>query len=180
MRCEICGMEFPSKGVMIEVDGARLLVCENCRRFGVEAKKQTSRRIVSPVKPAVNIPKKTQKLGRPRSMQAKPLRAQILEYELVEDYPQQIRSARESSGLTQSEFAQKIGERLSIVQKLETGKMRPSDTMIEKIDRVLRINLRAPVEEDLATHHYQKPSTELTIGDIAKSLVKKKDEEEPN
>lgn len=163
---------------MIEVDGAKLLVCQRCKRFGVEVKKQARERNVSPVKPAVKIPYKTLKPSRPKPMREKAVKAEILEYELVDDYPQQIRSARESSKLTQADFAQRIGEKLSIVQKLETGKIRPSDALIEKINRVLRINLRAPVEEDLASHHYQKPNLELTIGDIAKPVVKKKDDEE--
>ena len=173
-------MESSSNGVTIEVDGARLLVCERCRRFGVEVKKKPSKSVTSTVKPLINTPQKAQRPARPRPMHVKALRAEISEYELAENYPQQIRTARESLKLTQSEFAQKIGERLSIVQKLETGKMRPSDTLVEKIDRVLRINLRTTVEEDMASHHYQKPNTDLTIGDIAKPVVKKKDDEGPH
>jgi putative transcription factor len=171
-------MESSSSGVTIEVDGAKLLVCERCRRFGVEVKKKPSKHILPPVKTITNAPQKPQKITRPRLVHAKTLTTQVSEYELAENYPQRIRTARESAKLTQGEFAQKIGERLSIVQKLETGKIRPSDTLVERIDRLLRINLRTPVEEDLTSHHYPKPNTDLTIGDIARPMVKKKDDEE--
>jgi putative transcription factor len=173
-------MESSSSGVTIEVDGAKLLVCERCRRFGVEVKKKPSKRITPPVKTVTDIPLKLQKPTRPRPARARTLTTEISEYELAEDYPQRIRTARESCKLTQGEFAQKIGEKLSIVQKLETGKIRPSDTIVEKIDRLLRINLRTPVEEDMTSHHYQKANVDLTIGDIAKPMVKKKDDEEPH
>lgn len=163
---------------MIEVDGAKLMVCERCRRFGTEVKKQAKKSIVLPAKPVPKAPPRVAKPSRPGPAREKAKITVILEYDLVDDYPQQIRSARESSKLTQSELAQRIGERLSIVQKLETGKIRPSDVIIEKIDRVLRINLRAPVEEDVASHHYQKPDLELTIGDIAKPSIRKKDDED--
>jgi putative transcription factor len=178
LRCEICGMESSSEGVMIEVDGAKLRVCERCRRFGAEVKKQAKKRVISPAKPVTNPPKIMQRPTRSKPIHPKPIRIAISEYDLVDNYPQQLRSARESLKLTQGEFAQKIGERLSIVQKLETGKIRPSDTLIEKIERVLRISLRAPVEEDATSHDYQKSKTELTIGDIAKPTFKKKDDEE--
>jgi putative transcription factor len=168
-------VDIPSEGIMIEVDGAKLFVCERCKRFGTEVKKQIRKRDIPPTKTVTRISLKTPNVERPK-LRREGIGKVEMQYELVDDYPQQIRHARESSSLTQSEFAQKIGERLSIVQKLETGKIRPSDAIIEKINRILRINLRTAVEEDLPSYHHQKPNLELTIGDMAKSVVKKKDD----
>lgn len=176
LRCEICGTELSEEGVMVEVDGARLLVCEGCKRFGGEIKRSSNKPRVSPSKPASKIPDKVSELAKIKPVREKIARAESSESDLVEDYPQQIRRARESLKLTQVELAKRIGERLSIIQKLETGKMRPTDTLVERIYRVLHITLRAPIEEELATHHYPKPNVELTIGDIAKRVEKKKDD----
>jgi putative transcription factor len=191
LRCEICGREVSEKGAMIEVDGAKLLVCAQCRKFGEESKQRfgqdrktpsfapsawTGQPRVSPSQTPARIPRKiTKKAPEPKVMREKRKKAEASEYELVDDYPQRIKRAREDLGFTQSELANKVGEKLSIIQKLETGKMRPSDVLIDKLDRLLRITLRAPVEDDLIPHDFEKASVELTIGDIAKQVSKKKE-----
>jgi putative transcription factor len=98
------------------------------------------------------------------------------EYELIEDYPQKIKQGREALGISQGELANRIGERLSIIQKLETGKIRPSDVIIDKLNRALRITLRAPVEDDSIPHDFKKADVELTFGDVAKQITKRKED----
>jgi putative transcription factor len=102
-------------------------------------------------------------------------KSELQEYELVEDYPQRIRRARESIKATQTELAKRIGERLSIIQKLETGKMWPSDLLVERIERTLHITLRTPISDDSIPHEREKTTSELTIGDIADTVVRKKE-----
>lgn len=163
------------KGILIDVEGARLTVCDRCKRFGQEVRKHLNRPRASPSHPptetALRIHKRTIK---PRPVQEKTPKSELQEYELVEDYPQRIKRARESLKATQLELGKRIGERLSIIQKLETGKMWPSDSLVEKIERTLHITLRAPVSDDLISHHYEKPTSELTIGDVANPVAKKK------
>jgi len=164
-----------TKGILIEVEGARLAVCERCKRFGQEVRKHLNQPRASPshlpIKTAPTIPRRTVK---PKPVRDKTPKSELQEYELVEDYPQRIRRARESLKATQIELGKRIGERLSIIQKLETGKMWPSDSLVEKIERTLHITLRAPASDDSISHHYEKPKSELTIGDIANPVVKKK------
>jgi putative transcription factor len=191
LRCEICGREVSEKGAMIEVDGAKLLACAQCRKFGEESKQRFGQpRKTQPFVPSTRtgqsrvpasqiparIPRKiTKKVPEPKFIREKREKAESSEYELVDDYPQRIKRAREDLGFTQSELANKVGEKLSIIQKLETGKMRPSDVLIDKLDRLLRITLKALVEDDLIPHDFEKSDVELTIGDIAKQVTKKKE-----
>jgi putative transcription factor len=191
LRCEICGREVSEKGTMIEVDGAKLLVCAQCQKFGEESKQRfgqprktpsfvpsirTGQSRVSPSQTPARMPRKiARKALEPKVMREKREKAESSEYELVDDYPQRIKHAREDLGFTQSELANKVGERLSIIQKLETGKMRPSDALIDKLNRVLRTTLRALVEDDLIPHDFEKADVELTIGDVAKQVTKKKE-----
>lgn len=191
MRCEICGREAAERGTMIEVDGAKLLVCEQCRRFGGQNKQRSSKpNPASFSTPSTRVGQARASLSQtPAKMPRKPPKRFVeprvarerirkpvpLEYELVEDYPQRIKQGREALGLTQGELGKKIGERLSIIQKLETGKMRPSDVIIDKLNRVLRVTLRAPVEDDSIPRDFEKAKVELTIGDIAEQVKKKKE-----
>lgn len=191
MRCEICGKEVAEKGTMIEVDGAKLLVCGQCRKFGGENKPRRGKPNptsfsppsshvgqprASPSQPLAKMPRKPPKrFIEPRAARERMEKPAPAEYELVEDYPQKIKQSREALGLNQSELANRIGEKLSIVQKLETGKIRPPDVIIDKLTRVLRTTLRAPVEDDSIPHDFEKASVELTIGDVAKQVTKKKE-----
>lgn len=176
---------------MIEVDGAKLLVCAQCRKFGEESRQRLGQprktpsfvpptRVGEPRESPSQSTARTQRKIPKRALEPKAVRekrekAESSEYELVDDYPQRIKHAREDLELTQSELANKVGEKLSIIQKLETGKMRPSDVLIDKLNRVLRITLRAPVEDDLIPHDFEKADAELTIGDVAKQVTKKKE-----
>jgi putative transcription factor len=177
---------------MIEVDGAKLLVCEQCRKFGGGNKQRSpktsqasfstpSARVgqprAAPSQLSAKIPRKPpQRFVEPR-VKRQPIKGAVpQEYELIEDYPQKIKEGRETLGISQSELANRIGERLSIIQKLETGKIRPSDVIIDKLNRTLRISLRAPVEDDSIPHDFKKSGTELTIGDVAKQITKRKED----
>jgi putative transcription factor len=175
LKCEICGGDTHSRGILIEVEGARLTVCDRCRRFGRETKplrrpRDSPRDVASKTSPTIVRPS-----AKPRLVQEHSSKSELQEYELVEDYPQRIRRARESIKATQTELAKRIGERLSIIQKLETGKMWPSDLLVERIERTLHITLRTPISDDSIPHEREKTTSELTIGDIADTVVRKKE-----
>jgi len=192
LRCEICGKEVDERGTMIEVDGAKLLACAQCRKFGGENKQRprkpnpvsfslASARSGEPRTPlsqptARTARKAPERFIEPRAPRRRIERLAPQEYELIEDYPQIIKQGREALGFSQSELANRIGERLSVIQKLETGKIRPSDVIIDKLNRTLRIALRAPVEDSSVPHDFKKAGTELTIGDVAKQVTKKKED----
>ena len=55
--------------------------------------------------------------------------------ELLVDYPKKIKDTREALGWKQEELASKMGERLSIINKLERGDMRPDDALIHKVEK---------------------------------------------
>jgi len=63
------------------------------------------------------------------------------EAELVEDYGQRIKKAREKAGLKQAAFAQKINEKQSLLRKIEREEVLPSEAVRRKIERSLNISL---------------------------------------
>ena len=129
LKCELCGATIYGKASTIEIDGAILQVCEKCSRFG---KRVTSRPSAIPVKRAIA-----------------PTNRLNFEEELVvrEDFHILIKRAREGLGLTQEELGRKLGEKTSVISKLETGKLKPSIPLARKIEHALKIKILEEVSE---------------------------------
>jgi len=141
MLCEMCGKQVTfCKKVMIE--GVHLEVCSECAKFGKEQNK--------PKDPAEAAPKPiiVQRLE-VREKRSKPM--DILEKverdDLVDDYPARIRNARSKVGMSQKDLAMKINEKLGLIQKIETGDMKPDEKLITKLHKELGVVLKEKVTE---------------------------------
>ncbi len=149
--CEMCGVDVP-KTRRVLIEGTPLNVCNNCARFGSAIPKEEEARS-APV--AVGIRRKSY---RPRDVYEKDIDI------LVTDYPTRIREAREGMGISQEDLGRQLNEKLSVINKLETGDMRPDDKLVAKLERSLGIKLR----EKLTASKVEKTTTgqALTIGDL--------------
>jgi putative transcription factor len=63
------------------------------------------------------------------------------EPELVPDYAEFVKSAREKKGLKQEEVAKKVNEPASLIKKIETGKIRPTEKLARKLEVFLGVEL---------------------------------------
>ncbi len=95
--------------------------------------------------------------------------------ELVEDYGQQIRKARQALQLSQEEFSRKIAEKVSVLQKIEAGRLVPSDSLVHKLEHALKIHLVQKTLETSSTEKKFSRPLELTLGDVA--VMQKKSSE---
>ena len=86
--------------------------------------------------------------------------------ELAQDFDEQIRQARESAGLSQEDLAKDLNEKASLIQKLEQGKMLPTDEMQEKLERSLDIDLTAGGSTDETEWESDSDAGEYTLGDV--------------
>ena len=68
--------------------------------------------------------------------------------ELVEDFGELVRRARIKLGLTQQDLAAQLNEKLTVIKKIEAGQFRPSIQLARKLEKFLKIQLLAPVEEE--------------------------------
>ncbi len=150
--CEMCGAEQDRLRPVL-VEGTRLRLCDRCSRFGEEIPPAKTRPATLP--------------SAPRTRTDRPVRE--TEYDLAPDFPDRLRRAREAFGWKREELARRISEKLSVLEKLEKGRMRPPDTLVAKLERVLKIRLRERVEEGEAPRHTE--ATPLTLGD----LIRRKD-----
>jgi putative transcription factor len=156
MECEVCGKAIYGRAEKVSLDGARLYVCSSCAQFTpshqtYEIKQQPVQR--APRKPRPSTPRSPRQELIPDNLA------------LVTDYGQRIRKAREQQGYSHEELSRKIGERISLLQKVETEKMVPDRPLITKLEHTLKIRL-----QEIATRASEVPKqklTALTLGDIA-------------
>jgi putative transcription factor len=154
MRCEVCGKPIRGEPLYRVIEGARMMVCHECARFGREWR---------PPPP------------RPRRRRRVDLLEAVERLQPIEGYGELIRRARERLNLTQEELGMRLGEKASVIRKLERGELVPDRRLAEKLRRVLRIEVLAPEAPTPTVVGLVKPS-EVTIGDLIK--VRKKEEDE--
>jgi putative transcription factor len=88
--------------------------------------------------------------------------------EVVQDYDDRIRDARESEGLTQEELADQLNEKASLIRKIERGDVLPSDSIQRKLERGLDIDLSMGGSGDDAEWSGGSATGGTTLGDVVK------------
>ncbi len=181
--CEICGSVIEGRGIERMIEGTKMMVCGNCARFGEAIKRAppvTSATSVSPVRRRKKGT--TTRTPTPRSRRKKVSipspEKWATRYEIVENYSTLIRKAREKMELTQEELGQELNEKGSVIQKIETGRVKPTDPKsIIKLERTLNITIHKPIEKE----EYSPPPTKgkdfTTLGEVVKFRKKKKEKE---
>lgn len=162
MNCEVCGQKIIGYPIKVVIEGVTLSVCNKCSKLGEIVKESKQ----------INKKSSFTKLVKPRLIKTQKLPKEILEYEIIEDYAQKIKNAREKVKITQEELAKKINEKLSVIQKIEAGKIVPDLKLARILEHFLKIKLVIPKNEPIVSVNSKIP--ELTFGDIVKIKNKSK------
>lgn len=161
MRCEVCGRKIHTAPITAVIEGARLTVCVECSKHGkIVTSDEYAPKPKLAGKPSVRIPVVIQK--------KKPEAKVEITQEIIENYSQKIRHAREKLGLTHEELGKRIKEKTSVIGKLETGKIMPNNILATKLEHALKIKLLTPVtaEDKVPQQMAKATTTELTLGDL--------------
>lgn len=146
INCELCGkVEERLHRALIE--GVELNVCNDCSKFG---------KVLAPTKKSfTKIPIK--------KIEDKEEKIELL----AENYAEIIKKKRESMGLTQKDFANKLNEKESTIHKIETGVLEPSLALAKKLEKILGVRL---IKEYQEKHEiFKRKKTEgFTLGDFIK------------
>jgi putative transcription factor len=148
MICEMCGKEVEAVS-RVRVEGSVLSLCADCTKFGVLIAPPPT-----PVEPAgrpspggTSVGPATARFATPgRRMEERDLYKELPDLELAPDWSKRIRIAREKLAWTPEDLAKKLNEKKSIVLKLESGGFHPPDATVRKVERLLKIRLRADPE----------------------------------
>jgi putative transcription factor len=161
MPCELCGRECKGCREAI-IDGAKMFVCPDCRKFGEGAVQEEPVRTAAPTFIPRTAPKKQWK-------PEKDIYAdKVMAKELVSNWNHRIEDARKKKGLTREELGFKIGERTVTIAKLENGALRPSDPIIVKLEKELGITLLEEVKT-APTGPTTQTKASYTLGDFIKT-----------
>ncbi len=156
-ECEICGREV-SEVFEINVEGAQMLVCEAdargkevVRRYGSEEERRQ--------------PKAQEMYEKPG------------EEEIIDNYGEEIRKAREKLGLPLKVLGEMIAEKESTLLRIEEQKTLPSEKTRLKLEKELGIKLTDRVSGK-KTFVSSKKNEPVTLWDIAKEENEKKEQGE--
>ncbi len=158
MECEICGKSISDNPKRTKIDGSIMNVCNECAKFGVIQKEHPK------------LKSKKNKINKNKSIN-NPTYSEEPE-ELIENYNETIKKVRESKNWTREKLGQKINEKVSVINRIESGKMAPDSKLIKKLEKVLNIELLEKMESADLNQFKNNYSSEQTLGNIVK--IKKK------
>ena len=150
MRCEICGKKIIGTPLKTKIESSIMLTCNECSKFGKvqKAPKPISDRRIS-------------------ALRRRTFRTKEPDYEVVEDFNVLIREAREKKGWSREDLGEKVYEKVSVINRLESGRMIPDLKLARKIEGSLGIKLLEKTPETLADEMDGSKVKRATIGDIA-------------
>ena len=160
VQCEVCGYPVFGKSQQVIIEGAKMSTCSRCAKLGSgfwEPKSQKQ-----------NIHAKTSKISHVKRIPAKKRRFEYVNEDLVviESFKLIIRKSREKMGYSQEDLGMKIGEKMSVIRKVESGKMVPDHRVASKLEHALKIKLLVPLEEPKMQFSSSKTSKGITLGEI--------------
>lgn len=88
--------------------------------------------------------------------------------ELIEDFELKVRNARESKDWSREDLGKKINERVSVITRIETGKMTPDVKLTRKLEKALNIKLLEKVDNVDLNQFISNSSGERTLGNVMK------------
>ncbi len=87
--------------------------------------------------------------------------------ELVEGYGSKVRQARERLGLSHEELGRRIGEKASVLKRVEAERLVPDQGLTVKLEHVLRIKLLVPISEPKVQLTSMHQPRKATLGEVA-------------
>lgn len=172
MICEMCGKDVPATRPMM-VEGTRLNLCGGCAKFG-----DSDRRNAAPGSGSGSsysgsnsaiIRERLEK--RERRMQTRDIYSANGGVELIGNYGEIVRKAREKKNLTAEKFAESVNERKGTIDRIESQSLVPDDKLIAKLEKALGIKLKEAVQDGGVVSGGQK-SQGMTLGNFIKTEKK--------
>ncbi len=157
-RCEVCGKE--GKLFLSNLEGSELQLCNSCSPQKAQRKQHQNKRFIP--KRSYNKPEDTRRI--------------------VRNFSQIIQKARNKKLMSQEDFAKLLSERVSVIQKWESGALKPKLSTAKQLERTLNISIieqenknKEEKSEDPLEKHLPKGKKEtLTMGDFIKIKTRKR------
>jgi putative transcription factor len=158
MQCELCGRESHCHPATI--DNVRMMLCPDCL-------KQHGKSVREPTSSSQNMPILS-RIKRPKNKDV----YEGMNKELVTNWNNIIKNAREKKKISREELGFRIGERTVTIAKIENGDLRPSDKIVEKLEKELGVKLIEDVKDVSNVSLGSHQGRGLTLGDFIKKEEK--------
>jgi len=176
MQCEVCGRRIIGEPFKAIIEGAKMIVCLDCSKLSkVQWEIGTT-----PSRPRTI---KATKLPMPTISTKKQVPQVAETLELIDNFGSHVRQARERMGLTHEDLGRKISEKVSVLKKIESGKMTPTYQLAERLEHTLKIKLLVPLTEPkIPSGSTPLRRREVTLGDLIdiKKKMEEKEERKPS
>lgn len=153
MRCEICGKKIIGQPIKTKIESSVMNTCKECSKFGKVQREP---------------PRQQGQFRRSSSGPIRRFRSTKPSYEVIEDYNKVIRKSREKKGWSREELAEKIYEKVSVINRVESGRMVPDMKLSRKLEKILGIIILEKTDETIAEEISSSNVRGATIGDIAR------------
>ncbi len=166
LQCEVCGRKIFGTPVRGIIEGVKMTVCSQCGKLSSgywEPKRKPVPRLNKSVnrQPVQSFPKRKPKARIPEIL------------EIADDYAHLIRQAREDFGMSHEDLGRKTKEKVSVLKKIECGKMIPDLRLAEKLEHTLKIKLRVPAVKAEGNFNSTSKPSGTTLGDLIQFEMKK-------
>jgi len=141
-----------------------MITCSECAKLGSgywEAEPQRRTKRIAKPQPKQYIPRKKQP----------PMVTEALE--LAGDFGLRVRRAREGLELSHEDLGRKIGEKVSVLRKIESGRMTPDLMLAEKLEHALKIKLLVPPSEPKVPSVALSQPRAITLGEVVRLKERK-------
>ncbi|PSP38488.1 TIGR00270 family protein [Halobacteriales archaeon QH_7_65_31] len=170
VQCEMCGSQVANP-TTVKIEGAELDVCSDCTEFGTEVRQQSgsSASTKYSTSSSDSSASSSSSSGAGGATGDSSRRRDMFDTmdQIVTDYDDRIRNARESLGIAQEELADTLNEKASVIRKLERGDIMPTDDVQEKLESKLDVSLTEGSGGDEEYEFEGGSSTgSYTLGDV--------------
>ncbi|MEM2272873.1 MAG: multiprotein bridging factor aMBF1 [Candidatus Bathyarchaeia archaeon] len=165
MQCDVCGREIIGKPHRVIIEKARVITCAECAKLGSDY--WTPKDEIYQKKDAPVLLKSTKPIAGNKYFRDQ--LPSLDNLEIIEGFGLIVKRAREKLGLTPEGLGRMIGEKESVVKKIESEKIIPDVRLAAKLERALRIKLLVKQSEtdlDRSISASMKRKRSLTLGEI--------------
>lgn len=135
----MCGKPIKGNPIRIKIDNAAMDVCKECSKFGKVQK------VPQPKYRSSNNKSKSKRTNNYQKRNYSRRNDEPAE-ELIEDYGNIIKHARESKKLSREQLGERINEKVSVITRVESEKMTPDIKLAKKFEKALNITLIEKME----------------------------------
>jgi len=161
LQCDVCGREISGKPHRVIIEGAKLTTCAQCAKSGSGEWKPKPKSLRAPPKTASASMRQFKPRWTKRS--SREIREDLT---VIENFGSIIRKARQESNLSQEDLGRMIGEKVSVIRKIEVERIMPSERLARKLEHALGVKLLVPLVEPEVSPSLYKANKGITLGEI--------------